>query len=71
MPKHNTTSTTSKKTARRLVAGKTSTASAASAIAEITDAQIAERAFHIYLQEGCPDGRHLDHWFKAVSEFRV
>jgi hypothetical protein len=38
---------------------------------EITDEQIAERAFHIYLQEGCPDGRHLDHWFQAVSEFRV
>jgi hypothetical protein len=64
------TSSTSKKTTRRLVANKTATASATVA-AEITDEQIAERAFHIYLQQGCPEGRHLDHWFQAVSEFRV
>ena len=70
MAKSNTTST-SKKTTRRLVANKTATASATAVSAETTDAQIAERAFHIYLQEGCPDGRHLDHWFQAVSEFRV
>jgi hypothetical protein len=70
MAKPNTTST-SKKTTRRLVANKTATAGGPAAATEITDEQIAERAFHIYLQEGCPDGRHLDHWFQAVSEFRV
>ena len=66
------TTKTSKKTAPHLVAGKTATASAsAAASVAITEAQIAERAFYIYLQEGCPDGRHLDHWFQAESEFRV
>jgi Protein of unknown function (DUF2934) len=71
MPKKNSTTTTSKKTAPRLVANKTATATAASITEVVTEAQIAERAFHIYINEGCPDGRHLDHWFQAVSEFRV
>jgi hypothetical protein len=71
MPKKNSTSTTSKKTAPRLVANKTATITAAPAAEVVTEAQIAERAFYIYLQEGCPDGRHLDHWFQAASEFRV
>jgi Protein of unknown function (DUF2934) len=31
---------------------------------------IAERAYRIYLEEGCPDGRHLDHWLRAESELR-
>lgn len=75
MPKKTSTATTSKKTAPRLVANKTATITAASELAAtaeiVTEAQIAERAFYIYLNEGCPEGRHLDHWFKAVSEFRV
>lgn len=74
MPKKNSTTATSKKTAPRLVANKTATANAAEIAASaevVTEAQIAERAFHIYLNEGCPDGRHLDHWFQAASEFRV
>ena len=66
------TTKTSKKTAPHLVAGKTSTAGSMAVVpVAITEAQIAERAFHIYLREGCPDGRHLDHWFQAVSEFHV
>lgn len=65
-----TTTKTSKKTTRRLVAGKTATASIAATPAPITDAQVAERAFYIYLNEGCPDGRHLDHWTQAVAELR-
>jgi len=68
MPKK--TTATSKKTAPRLVANKTATASAAP-VAAVTDDQIAERAFCIYMDEGCPDGRHLDHWFQAKAELSV
>ena len=64
--------TTSKKTTRRLVAGKTAVASD-SGVAKnlaVSEALIAERAYLIYLQEGRPDGRHLDHWTRAESELR-
>lgn len=33
--------------------------------APITEDQIAEAAFYIWLEEGQPEGRDLDHWVKA------
>ena len=35
-----------------------------------TDADVARRAYLIYLEEGCPQGRHLEHWVRAESELR-
>ena len=32
--------------------------------ARIDDAQIAEAAFYIWLEEGCPEGREMDHWLR-------
>jgi hypothetical protein len=29
--------------------------------------EIRRIAYHLWLDEGCPHGRHLDHWFKAES----
>jgi uncharacterized metal-binding protein len=49
------------------VAPKVSRA-AAVRVAAPTHEEIATRAFTIYLAEGCPDGRHLDHWSQAESE---
>ena len=34
---------------------------------QIDDAKIAEAAFYIWLEEGRPEGRDLDHWFRAAE----
>lgn len=34
---------------------------------QLTDAQIAEAAFFIWLDEGQPEGRAEDHWFRATN----
>jgi hypothetical protein len=35
-----------------------------------SEADIARRAYLIYLEEGCPQGRHLEHWTRAEAELR-
>ena len=30
--------------------------------------QIAERSYQIWEREGKPEGKHLQHWFQAISE---
>jgi hypothetical protein len=32
--------------------------------------QIRQRAYQIWLDEGCPDGRDRIHWLHAEAEFR-
>jgi len=32
--------------------------------------QIRQRAYEIWLSEGCPDGRDRIHWVRAEAEFR-
>ncbi|WGW03237.1 DUF2934 domain-containing protein [Tropicibacter oceani] len=34
---------------------------------QIDDAQIAEAAFYLWLEEGQPEGREQDHWFRAAQ----
>jgi Protein of unknown function (DUF2934) len=34
------------------------------------EAEIRQIAYYLWLDEGCPNGRHLDHWFKAESIWR-
>jgi hypothetical protein len=52
------------------VAGKTAAAgtgaSARSAVA--TPEMVAVRAYEIYLAEGCPEGREVEHWVRAEAE---
>jgi len=31
------------------------------------DEEIRQIAYHLWRDKGCPDGQHLDHWFKAES----
>ena len=31
---------------------------------------VAQRAHEIWQSEGCPEGRALEHWFRAVSELK-
>ena len=53
------------------MAGKTAVASDNVAAANsAAEESIAQRAYLIYLEEGRPDGRHLDHWVRAEAELR-
>jgi hypothetical protein len=58
----------SRKNALRFLAGKTGVATKDGPAFETL---VAERAYSIYLEEGCPDGKHLDHWLRAESELRA
>jgi hypothetical protein len=35
------------------------------------DEEIRQIAYKLWQEEGCPDGRHLDHWFSAEAIWRV
>lgn len=65
-------STSRKTAARPVVAGKTTTqAAGTTATATVTATDVAVRAYGIYLEEGQPDGRHLEHWLRAEAELRA
>jgi hypothetical protein len=36
-----------------------------------THDEIAAQAYQIYLREGCPEGRDMDHWLQAEAELRM
>jgi len=38
---------------------------------QISDAQIAEAAFLLWLDEGRPEGRHEDHWYRAMTALQA
>jgi hypothetical protein len=61
-------SNVTRKNKRTTVAGKT--AGAHSGLTSLSADDVALRAYLIYLEEGCPEGRHLDHWTRAESELR-
>ena len=66
MPKTRT-SKTSTKNVRNDVAATVAHAPSAAAPAATRD-DVAARAYGFYLEEGCPDGRHMDHWARAERE---
>lgn len=37
----------------------------------ISEGAIRERAYHIWLREGCPHGRDHEHWVKAQVELEA
>jgi hypothetical protein len=63
-------SNVTRKNKRTSVAGKTAAAGAPSGLTSLSADDVALRAYLIYLEEGCPEGRHLDHWTRAESELR-
>lgn len=64
MPKgHNSKST---KVVRSTVAAKTGHSNAIAV--RPSDAEVAQRAYEIYLREGRPDGRDVAHWVQAEIE---
>lgn len=36
----------------------------------VAEVAIRKRSYEIWLQEGCPDGRDLDHWLRAKDALR-
>jgi hypothetical protein len=70
MPKAKTTSQVSRKNTRAALVANKTVAAGAVALPAITAEAIAARAYSMYVSEGCPDGRHLDHWFAAEAELR-
>jgi hypothetical protein len=34
------------------------------------DEEVRQIAYHLWLDEGCPHGRHTDHWYKAETIWR-
>lgn len=69
MPKGNDKKS-SKKVVGTTVAAKTSRSSTME-IQQLTDADIALRAYLIYEREGRPEGRHLEHWALAKAELDI
>lgn len=45
-------------------------ADASSPLPEITEADIATCAYFLYVNEGCPAGREMDHWLEAEARLR-
>jgi hypothetical protein len=41
-----------------------------SSLSSLTHADIAYRAYELYLASGAPHGRDLEHWLQAESELR-
>ena len=41
------------------------------AMGGISDEAIKERAYHIWVREGCPHGRDFDHWVQAQVELEA
>jgi hypothetical protein len=37
---------------------------------ELTEVEIATCAYFIYVSEGCPAGREMDHWLEAEARLR-
>jgi hypothetical protein len=70
MAKENSTKTSTKAVNRTTVAAKVGHGSSSTA-PQPTHEAVAVRAYEIYLREGCPDGRHLDHWTLAEAELGV
>jgi hypothetical protein len=65
-----TSTKTSTKAVRTTVAAKVGHASAHGA-PRPTAADVALRAYEIYVREGRPDGRHLEHWVMAENELGI
>lgn len=47
--------------------GSTTTATAST----LTPGNIAQRAYEIWKESGCPNGKDQEHWFRAERELRA
>jgi hypothetical protein len=59
-----------KSTGTRKPVRKRTKADALTSPPEITEVEIATCAYFLYVNEGCPAGRELDHWLEAEARLR-
>lgn len=64
------TQSTTTRTRTRKSSPTTPTASTTSSLSTLTHADIANRAYELFLASGAAHGRDLEHWLKAESELR-
>ena len=69
MPK-STKTTQSTTTRSRKSSTTTLTTPTASSLSSLNHADIANRAYELFLAAGAPHGRDLEHWLQAESELR-
>jgi hypothetical protein len=71
MPKSTqTTQSTMTRTRTRKSSTKTPTTTTASSLLSLHHADIANRAYELFLANGAMHGRDLEHWLQAESELR-
>lgn len=68
MPK--STKQTQSTTTRTRKSSPTTSTTATSSLSTLTHADIANRAYELFLASGAAHGRDLEHWLKAESELR-
>ena len=51
-------------------ATRASSAPRASNAPALTSDRVALRAYEIWLESGCPNGQHEEHWYRAERELR-
>ncbi len=51
--------------------GKTNGGSATTQTAALAATDIAQRAYEIWKESGCPNGKDQEHWFRAERELRA
>jgi DUF2934 family protein len=72
MPKSTKTmQSTTTRTRTRKSSPTTPAMSTASSLSSLTHADIANRAYELFLASGAAHGRDLEHWLKAESELRA
>lgn len=38
---------------------------------QMTHQEISQRAYEIFMERGCPEGRDLEHWLEAEAQLRA
>jgi len=38
---------------------------------QITHEQISQRAYEIFVERGCPEGRDMEHWLEAETQLKA
>lgn len=59
------------KAAATTVTARTSGGTAHAPASALTASAIAQRAYEIWKESGCPNGKDQEHWFRAERELRA
>ena len=71
MPKSTKTMQSTTTRSRTRKSSLTTPAASTTSLSSLTHADIANRAYELFLASGAAHGRDLEHWLKAESELRA